>query len=135
MPRGHWATILASLGGLAFAAVCIGLLFLLSRDYDPARYPGATRIGGGRLKIFSLTQGYVSQDGAYQTTDDFPTVWRWYAERFDLGANRVVNAMENCMSLAKADYQIFTRHVIGVTLCSKKDGTMIFINRTVFMHR
>lgn len=133
--RLKWGTLLLSLGGLTFTAACLGLLFLMSRDYDPARYPGATRIGGGHLKISSLTQGYVSQDGAYQTTDEFPRVWRWYAEHFDLGANRVVNAMENCMSLAKADYQWVTRHVIGVTLCSRSDGTMIFINRTVFMHR
>ena len=132
---GRKAGVLAvSLGGLFFACLCAGLLYVLNSDYDPARYPGSTRLGGGRLDLTSLTQGYVSQDGAYQTTDEFPKVWRWYTEHFDLGANRVVNALENCMSLGKEDYQPVTRHVIGVTLCSSPHGTMIFINRTIFMH-
>lgn len=124
-----------SLGGLTLACLCFSLLWLLDRGFDPARYPGSTRIGGGRLLLATLPQGYVSQDGAYRTSDEFPTVWHWYAGRFDLGANRVVNAMDNCMSLAKEDCQTVTRHAIGVTLCSRPDGTMIFINRTIFMHR
>ena len=127
--------IVLSIGWLALACICAAAVFRLGRDYDPARYPGSTVLGGGKLKFNALARGYVSQDGAYETTDRFPDVWHWYANRFDLGANRVVNAMENCMSLAKDEDRFLTRHVIGVTLCDNPDGTMIFINRTLFVYR
>ena len=135
MSRARKSAILLSLGGLTLTFACAATAFWLSRGYDPARYPGSTLLGGGQLKFSALARGYVSQDGAYETTDRFPEVWHWYANRFDLGANRVVNAMENCMSLGKVEDRFLTRHVIGVTLCDKPDGTMIFINRTLFVYR
>lgn len=127
----RWIMFMLSTGGLVFVSASMGLLLMLNHDYDPARYPGSTRIGGGRPKFTSLYKGYVSQDGAYRTTADSLTVWRWYADRFNLDPFGVVNAMENCISLAKAEYRILTRHLIGVTICSRPSGTVIFINRTV----
>ena len=122
---------------LVFVFACVGgsLSALPGLDYDPARYPGSTRIGGGHFDLTSLHKGIISQHGAYRTRGDSLTILRWYASRFDLVPFEVESAMGNCLTVGKDNYRVLTRHIIGITLCSNTDGTMIFTNRTLFMFR
>jgi len=131
----HKPLFLLSALVLIFTCACASLSAVPNPDYDPARYPGSTRMSGGHFDLTSLHKGMISQNGAYRTRDDSLTVWRWYADRFDLAPFEVHNAMGNCLSLGKDDQQVLARHVIGITLCSNTHGTMIFINRTVYMFR
>ena len=132
MFRSRWVLPLLVALTLVPACACAGLLLAAVRA-DPAQYPGSTQISQNDESAASLLNGYLSRDGAYQTADRFPTVWRWYSMNFDLGANRVVYALQNCMTLAKDEYGMLSREVMGVTLCDQPDGTMIFVSRTIFL--
>ena len=131
----HKTLFLLSALVLIFACAGASLSAVPNPDYDPARYPGSTLIGGGHIDLASLHEGIIRQHGAYRTRDDARTVWRWYAGRFDLAPFEQANAMGNCLSLGRDDRQVLTRHMIAVTLCTDTLGTMIFANRTVYMFR
>ncbi len=118
---------------LIFACAGASLSALPHPDYDLARYPGSTRLGGGRLDLTSLHKGMISQYGAYRTSDDSVTVWRWYAGRFDVVPLEGGIAMGNCLSLGKDDRQALTGRMIAVTLCTDSPGTLSFVNWTVFL--
>ena len=123
------------LSALVVAFASVSLSAVPNPDYDPARYPGSTRMSGGDFDLTSLHKGIISQSGVYRTRDDSLTVWRWYTDHFGLTSFEMENAMGNCFSLGKDDHQALTRHTIGITLCSNTRGTMIFVTRTVFMFR
>ncbi len=134
MSRIRWVLPLLVALALIPACACAGLLWVLAGSGDSAQYPGSTQISQNDLPVATLFRGYLSRDGAYQTADRFPTVWRWYSKNFDLGANRVVHALQNCMTLAKDEHGLISREVMGVTLCDQPDGsTMIFVSRTIFL--
>ena len=134
MVRVRWVGPLVLALALVPACACAGVMWVLADGADPAQYPGSTLISQNDLPVASVLKGYLSRDGAYQTADRFPTVWRWYSTNFGLGANRVVYALQNCMTLAKDEYGMLSREVMGVTLCDQPDGsTMIFVSRTIFI--
>lgn len=115
--------------GLAVAGLLVGLI----RDESRVRYPGAGRLAAAPLGLDTLPKGAISQNSAYQTTDDLPQVLGWYAQNLGLGHDAPQG--DNCVTMTRVNAYLFLQHSLAVTLCSHPDRTLIFVNRSLAVLR
>ena len=118
---------------LVAVLVLVGSLFLFfDRDRKDTQYPGSIPISS-HSNYRGLPFEY-RWDDAYQTTDNFTTVYNWYSVKYDLGAE--VGAVEKCIILdGTADQWVAQRH-ISVSLCNVPAGQYIYVTRfTTFSGR
>jgi hypothetical protein len=119
--------------GVALAAALAGLLAGWSRSDGMLRYPTAERLTTTHFRLESLAKGYVSQYGAYRTPNDLPQVLGWYAQEF--GLSHAEAQADDCMTMTRLDARLFLQHSLGVTVCGRTRGTLIFVNRSLALRR
>lgn len=129
------AVFALSAGGLTVALACAGLLVGFRHTDGLARYPKAERLAAAHFRLQALPKGYVSQHSAYQTADDLPDVLRWYTRHLGLGQRGPQGAMSGCLTMTKVEAQLFLQHSLAITLCSQPKGTLVFVNRSLTVHR
>jgi hypothetical protein len=127
--RLRWAVLVIAAGGFAVAYACSSLVVGLIWSNGLARYPGAGPLGTARLRLDTLSSGYVSQHDAYQSADDLPKVFGWYARHFSLGHDEAQS--ENCLAMTRVAARLLLEHWLSVTLCSHPGRTLIFVNRSL----
>ena len=126
---------LATLGvsGLAAVFVGVGLLAVTRPDYVLGHYPSSMRVVSERFNLLSVYEGYISQEGVYETGDDVMSVWRWYAGQFGVEPEGGMNAEGRCVRLATAKQYALLWRTIEVRLCSAARGTRVFFNQAVYL--
>ena len=118
-------------GGLMVGFAIISLLVGLIWSYDSVRYPGAERQAAAPFQLRFQPTGTLSQQSAYQTSDDLPHVLGWYAQHFGLGHEMPQG--ENCVAMTRVGEVLFLQRSFAVTLCAYPARTLIFINRSLAM--
>lgn len=116
-------------GWLIIGLAAIGLLAGLIWSNNLASYPGAERqaVQGFPLR-FQPTE-ILSQQSAYQTSDDLPQVLGWYAQHF--GLSHEIHQGDNCVTMTQVGTRLFFQQTLDVTLCAYPTRTLIFINRSL----
>ncbi|GAB4578638.1 MAG: hypothetical protein Fur0022_13740 [Anaerolineales bacterium] len=127
--------LFAGLVGISgFVLVILGGMVALTVFFDRqmADYPGATELSTHDvLKVFP--NFYYRQDASYKTGDDFPEVYNWYSNGFDLGPE--AQAQSHCIHMYKAETTWGITRVMTVTLCDTPNGRMIFVQRSLRLER
>lgn len=131
----HFVVFVLSAGGFAVVLACTGLLVRLVETDGLARYPKAERLAAAHFRLEALPTGYVSQHSAYRVADDLPGVLRWYARHHSLGHDEPQGALGGCLMMTKVEGQLFFQHSLAVTFCSQPKGTLVFVNRSLVVHR
>lgn len=119
-----------SLVAILFTLVTLWFINLLVTQLrDQAHYPGATPVTdhsklGNRLSS-------LKWDDSYITEDEFPDVYGWYSNTFDMGPEARAN--EACIALEKTttDWRV-GRHMT-VVLCETDKGVRIFVSRVMWV--
>lgn len=103
--------------GLAVASLLVGMIW----SNTSVRYPGAKHQAAASL----------SQQSAYQTSDDLPRVLRWYVQHF--GLNHDIPQDDNCVTMTQVNQPLFLflEQSITVTLCAYPRRTLILVNRSL----
>ncbi len=120
-----------SAGGFAVVLGMAGLLVGWSRSDGLVRYPGAERVAAMHFRLDTLPKGYILQHSTYRTADDLPAVLGWHVRHFGLGQEYPKTAMGSCLTLTNVDAQLFLQHALAITLCSRPNGTLVFVNRSL----
>lgn len=114
---------------LIVALAIAGLLIVLNWSLDLALYPGAERQAGTQFHLQLQPAANLSQQGAYQTTDDLPQVLGWYAQHAGLGHDTPQG--NDCVKMTQVDTYLFLHRSSSVTLCAQPTRTLIFIDRSL----
>lgn len=128
------AALSITLVGLGISLVVANVLVILFKTDGLVRYPESGRIGNVHLRLDTLAKGYMIQDSAYRSADELPAVLGWYSQNLKIGPDTGLGGMGNCVSLRKSDEHLLFRQMIGITLCSWSEGTLIFVNRSLEIH-
>jgi len=126
---------LATLGASGLAAIFmgVGLLAVVRPDYVPGHYPSSMHVVSEHFNLLSAYEGYIRQEGVYETGDDVMNVWRWYAKQFGVEPTGGMNAEGRCVQLSIAKQYALLWRTIEVRLCSVARGTRVFFNQTVYL--
>ena len=119
------------LQGLAVSLAVASLLIVMLQTDGLMRYPEAQDIGKAHLRLDTLAKGYVIYASAYRSPHDASTVMAWYVRSLELEPVEAGGGMSNCASLRKSGELPLLRQMIGVTICSQRTGTLIFVNRSL----
>lgn len=105
-----------------------GLLgYIVLNDRQETSYPGSAELSNH--DVFKLSPHlYYRHDTVYRTDDDFPKVYRWYANAFGLGPQ--TQGQHNCTSIFRSEIFFRIKTVMTVTLCDSSNGRLIFTERT-----
>jgi hypothetical protein len=115
--------------GLAVAGLLGGLIW----SYNLVRYPGAEGQAAAQFELRFQPPGNLSQQSAYQTSDDLPQVLGWYARH--LGLSHEMPQGDHCVTMTQADTRLYLQQPLVVTLCAHPTRTLIFINRSLLALR
>jgi len=113
--------------GLAIASLLVGLI----GNHNLVRYPGAEHQAAAQFQLRFQPAGNLSQQSAYQTSDDLPQVLGWYARHFGLGHEMPQG--DHCVTMTRVDAHLFFQRSFAVTFCAHPTRTLIFINRSLAM--
>ena len=119
-------------GWLIIGLVVISLIAGLIWSNNLATYPGAERQAVQEFPLRFQPAGILSQQSAYQTSDDMPKVLGWYAQHFGLGHEMPQG--DNCVRMTQMGTRLFLQHSLTVTLCAQQTRTLILINRSIAVH-
>ena len=114
--------------GVAVASLLVGLIW----NQKLVRYPGAERQAAAQFQFRFQPPGNLSQQSAYQTSDDMPKVLGWYAQHFGLGHEMPQG--DNCVTMTQMGTRLFLQQSLTVTLCAQQTRTLILINRSIAVH-
>lgn len=95
--------------------------------YRAIDYPDAAMMSH-QVRAHLRGRPTLRQDASYRTLDDFPTVYNWYAQQFDLGPES--RALSQCILIEAATSGMLLRRHISVMLCDTSTDRMIFVERT-----
>jgi hypothetical protein len=114
-------------GWLIAGLVVVSLLAVSIWSQNSIRYPGAERQAAAPFPLQLQSTGSLSQQSAYQTTDDLPQVLGWYAQHF--GMSHEMPQGDNCVTMTRTDAHMFLEQTFVVTLCTQPKRTFIFTKR------
>lgn len=109
---------------IAFASF-LGYLFINERQI--AYYPGSTEVSTHQVVKFS-PYVYFRHNSVYRTSENFPKVYRWYANEF--GLLPTAQWQSNCDSLRSSETIFFFVREMTVGLCETSNGRLIFTERS-----
>ncbi|GJM41849.1 MAG: hypothetical protein DHS20C20_21310 [Ardenticatenaceae bacterium] len=111
---------------LFFFGLAFGLVELVQRDRQTARYPGASTVA-----VHSNYTGFprsYSWDDTFRTNDGFHAVYEWYSITFDMGAESRANG--TCILLETDNQHLLVHRFMTVTICGTQNGQLVFVDRT-----
>ena len=115
----------------SFAALFVlvaALTAVVVQNQFEDNYPGSEELTSN--EVFKLLPNfYFQQEKVYLTQDYFPSVTRWYSNRF--GLLPFWHGQSNCVELRMKTVQIVVTKVMNVTVCDTINGRMIFDQRSV----
>lgn len=111
--------------GLAIASLLVGLIW----NHNLVRYPGAQRQAAAQFQLRFQPTGNLSQQSAYQTSDDLPQVMGWYTRQ--LGLDHDTPQGDECVTMTRVSARLFFQRALTVTLCAHPTRTLIFIHRSL----
>lgn len=103
----------------------LGYLFLTERQ--AAYYPGSTEVSSHQVVKYSPFI-YFRHNSVYRTSDNFPKVYRWYANEFGLLPN--TQWQSNCDAMSNSETFLFIVKEMTVGLCETPNGRLIFTERS-----
>lgn len=113
---------------LFFIFAAVGLT-VLRVERNAAIYPDSVIISNNS-NYKNLPSIYVWSD-AYQSQDDFNTVFNWYSQKFNMGPES--RAIGSCAGMDKVDSFLWMRRDISVFICQTERGQMIFVDRVTHL--
>jgi hypothetical protein len=111
---------LCGLGVLVWAA--------LFTTYEAADYPGAMQVSDHSLYRF-LPNLHLRRDTSYRAADEFPVLYNWYSQRFQLGPESA--AISACITMEKSETITVIAQTVTVMLCDAGSERMIFVTRSI----
>jgi hypothetical protein len=115
--------------GVAIASLLAGLIW----NHSSVRYPGASRQAAAQFQLRFQPTGNLSQQSAYQTSDDLPQVLGWYTRH--LGLDHEMPQGDHCVTMTRVSALLFFQRALTVSLCAHPMRTLIFINRSLLVVR
>lgn len=132
--RAYNTTILFGFGSilvLVFFIAAFLLLFVMNREREVARYPGAAAISS-HSNYTGLPFEY-RWDDSYLIRDNFTAVYQWYSITFNLGAEARANG--DCIQLDSQQTQLMVKRTVNVLLCNTPDGQRAYVTRITAVQR
>ncbi len=121
-------------GGLVVGFAWAVLFVELGRSDGLVRYPEAGRLSPPAFRLHAGAVGQLSERRVYYTGDAWRQVLGWYARTLDLGLDREPQIRDGCFQTADTAAWGLIQQNVSVTLCARKSGTMIVIQRTLNLH-
>lgn len=118
--------------GVSAAALLCGLSLLtgaaLFTTYQAADPPEAALVSDHSLYRL-LPALHLRRDTSYRAAADFPSLYNWYSQRFQLGPESA--AISACITMEKAETVAVIQQTITVMLCDAGAARMIFVTRSL----
>lgn len=120
--------------GLGVVALALALftwtaiVSFVIRQRQITHYPGAQMVSDHSI-YKAFPQPIIRRDTSYNSQDDFPAVYNWYSNGFNLGPER--QAQSSCIHLfGTTSWLVFVRN-ISVTVCDTPNGRLIFAQHSI----
>ncbi|MBM4422329.1 MAG: hypothetical protein FJ030_02925 [Chloroflexi bacterium] len=129
MTGNRWGLALGLIGWGVVTVAALGLVLFVSWYRQSADYPGAMLVADHTIYKFSPHLS-VRRDTSYRSGDEFPRIYNWYSNGFNLGTE--ARDQGGCVLLAKSftDLSVIERQM-SVMICETPNGRMIFLMRSV----
>jgi hypothetical protein len=125
--RLRWALLLGAASLAALAAV--SALYATFRFRAAADYPGSMLVADNTIYDFTPHLS-LRRDTSYRTNDEFPLVYNWYSNGFNLGPEAY--AQSNCILMANATTSLrVVEQQMSVMVCDTSNGRLIFVMRSI----
>ena len=119
-------------GGFTLLLAAAGFFVSLNLDHALARYPGSRTVGEQKFGLLSVSEGRISQASTYRTQSGLYDVWEWYYEHYGIELlDQSFDRRAQCLSATHTGQYLFVQREVNATICSRRRGTMVYVNQTI----
>lgn len=120
--------LLLVMGGLVLSA-CAGIaaVYSILQGQQSAQYPGSVQVSEHHVRTI-LPNFYMKESTSYLSGADFPMIFNWYSNRYQLGGES--QAQSNCSHLFGTSSRLALTRSTSVTVCGTPEGQLIFVQRS-----